>query len=805
MKRAAAAGAALAGFLLLWQLMPRHDAALGDARVTIGRREAIAIAVQWARQHGVEIGGWRFAVDSELDPLLMRVRRASPKSRVAEAFTPIRFRVLAYNSRGDAVMVTMTANGRPLSFLDRRTNPSGEPLDDAAEQELARLAGGNAGEFVRTADNVRTLEGSRSAWEWLDPALNGALARVVVVTRNGRVVNSSYEFSATREAAGEPARARPRAQLAMLTLSAAAAAALAGLALWTLFSSLLRRTDQLAFAARFLWIPAVALASAFLSGSYQNQALLESFNEGLVGDTRMLMGVTASLLVLLGVFLAVAAAYAAVPPAHFRLWAPAALLAHGTWKNRQAAEQVWIGIACGALIGAVPYAVAPLAGIPRVRFLEGEALLTVPWPPVEALEGLASAWEVYLGVLFLAPWLAGRLKTAWHRWAILLAAGALVAALPRSPFPPGHWGNLVCGALMTLGYLLVYRHGGMLAAWFAPLGMHGAVQGIRLAHLAAPSLAAAGWQMLAMVFGFALVALAASFALPKADLEAMTGRMAEAASALPRPQRERLRAEFEVARRAQKDLLPSSAPDIAGFEVAAICQPALEVGGDLYDYLPCPHKCWMLCVADVSGKGLGAALYMTLLKGMLASAAHHAPPLALLGARLNQAVAGAGRGRMFITLSLIALDPATRQVQHLRAGHNPPLLWRAASGECVFLRPRGIGLGLTTGPAFEANLEVESFTLEPGDVLVMYSDGVTEDMDAEGRLFGEQRLAETVRRYAASGAARLADAIMEEARAFRNGAELHDDWTLLILRCQPAAGAGDGEPSGKDQRGAQAP
>lgn len=799
MRRAGTAGAALAGFLLLWQLMPRHDATLGDARVTIGRREAISVAVQWARQHGVEIGGWRFAVDSELDPLLMRIRRASPKSRVAEAFTPIRFRVLAYNSRGDAVLITMTANGRPLSFLDRRTYPSGEPLDHAAEQELVRLAGGNAGEFVRTAENVRTLEGSRSAWEWLDPALNGALARVVVVTRNGRVVNSSYEFSATREAAGEPLQGRPRAQLLLMMMSAAAAAALAGLALWSLFSSLLRRTDQLAFAARFLWIPAVALAASFLSGSYQNRALLESFNEGLVGDTRLLMGVTVALLVLLGVFLLIAAAYAALPPSHFRLWAPAALLAHGTWKNREAAEQIWIGITSGVLIGAVPYVVAPLAGGTRVRFLEGAALLSVPWPPLEVLEGLVAAWEVYLVVLFFAPWLAGRLKTAWQRWAILLSAGALVAALPRSPFPPGHWGNLACGALMTLGYLLAYRHGGMLGAWFSPLGMHGAVQGIRLAHLAAPSLEAAGWQTLAMVFGFAVAALAASFVMPRADVEAMMSRMSEAASALPRPQRERLRAEFEVARRAQKDLLPSAPPDIPGFEVAAICQPALEVGGDLYDYLPCPNKCWMLCVADVSGKGLGAALYMTLLKGMLASAAHHAPPLALLGARLNQAVAGAGRGRMFVTLSLIALDPATRQVQHLRAGHNPPLLWRAATGESVFLRPRGIGLGLTTGPAFEANLEVESFTLEPGDVLVMYSDGVTEDMDPEGRLFGDQRLAEAVRRHAPSGAARLADAIMEEARAFRNGAELHDDWTLLVLRCRPAAGAMDGEPSGKDE------
>lgn len=801
MTRPIAAAAALTGFLLLWHLMPRHDAALGDTRVTIGRREAIETATQWARQHGVDIGGWRFAVGSEVDPLLMRIRRASPRSRVAGAFTPLRIRVLAYNNRGDAVLVTMTANGRPLSFLDRRTSLAGEPLDNAAELELVRLAGANAGEFVRTAENVRTLEGSRSAWEWLDPALSGVLARVVVITRNGRVVNSSYEFSATPEAAGGGPPARPWTRVLLMTLSVAAAAALAGIALWSLFASLMRRTDQLAFAARFLWVPAVAAASAFLSGSYQNQALLDSFNEGLVGDTRLLMGITLALLALLGVFLLVAAGYASVPRNQMRLWAPAALLVHGHWKNRQAATQIWTGIASGVLIGAAPYGIAAVAGGPRVRFLEGVALLTAPWPPLEALDGLAAAWDVYLIVIFFAPWLAARVRKSWQWWAVLLAAGALVSSLPRSPFPPGHWGNLASGVLMMAGYLAVYRHAGMLGAWFAPFGMYGAVQGIRLLHLAAPSLQSAGWQMLVLVFGIGLAALGASFTMPAADIDGMVERMHEAAAALPRSQREKLRAEFEVARRAQRDLLPSAPPDIPGFEVAGVCHPALEVGGDLFDYLPCPHRRWMLCVADVSGKGLGAALYMTLLKGMLASAAHHDPPLVLLAARLNQAVAGAGRGRMFITLSLLRLDPASRRAEHLRAGHNPPILWRAATSQCEFLRPRGIGLGLAANAAFQDNLEIQTVELDPGDVIVMYSDGVTEEMDAEGRLFGEQRLMEIICGHAGRGAAQLADEIIREARGFRGATELHDDWTLLVLRCRPVAAPADAPPPGHTKEG----
>lgn len=233
-------------------------------------------------------------------------------------------------------------------------------------------------------------------------------------------------------------------------------------------------------------------------------------------------------------------------------------------------------------------------------------------------------------------------------------------------------------------------------------------------------------------------------------------------------------------------LLPAVVPEVPGVALAAACLPAREVGGDLYDCLPCPQGRWLLSVADVSGKGLGAALHMTLLKGMLASAAHHAPPPGTLAARLNQAVAEAGRGRMFTTMSLVSLDPATRRAEHLRAGHNPPLLWRAATGECEWRKPAGIGLGLTTGPAFAANLETERIEFAAGDTMVLYSDGVIEDMNTEGELFGEHRLEALVRTHAGGGPQRLLSAIMEEARRFRGQAEPHDDWTLLVVQCTNA-------------------
>jgi hypothetical protein len=795
MRRLAAALCAAAGLASLWVLMPRFDAALVSARPAVGRDEAIRIAIDWAREHGVEIRGWRFATQAERDPVLARIRERFPESEAVRVFTPVRIRVLAFNSQGDAVLATLAADGRPLSFQDRRQSAISEATDDAAGRELERLAGKDAARFTRTADNVRTLEGSRSAWEWLDPKVKGALARVVVVTRNGRIVQSSYEYSASPEAVGEPPAPR-KLQALLAILTTAAAGGLGGLVFWMLYASLRRRTDQFAFALRFLWIPAAAAAAGFVSGNYQNDALIRSFEEGIAGDTRLLLGISLALMVLLGLFLVLAAAYAAVPERHLRLWSPAVLLVRGQWKNRQAAGQVWTGLAGGVLLASAPYWLALALGRTRVRFLDDAELITAPQPALETLSALISAWEVYLAALLLYPFLAGRLKRTWMAAGTAVAAGALLTTMARNVFPDDPGANLAAAAVLAGGYLLVYHSGGMLGAWMAPLGTHAAVQGIRLAQMPAPSLEAAGWQMLALAGGLAAGALGCSLLLPEADTRPVEEEMQAGSAAPPRSQTERLRAELAVAQRAQESLLPQAAPRIPGFESVAVCHPAREVGGDLYDAQAWPGGRWMLCVADVSGKGLGAALYMTMLKGMLESAAHHAPAPSVLASRLNRAVAETGRGRMFITMSLLILDPERRTAQHLRAGHNPPLLWRARTGECEWRRPRGIGLGLTAGPAFEANLETEEIEFASGDVLVLYSDGVTEDMNPEGEAFGEQRLEELVRRRAGEGPRRLADAIMEEARAFRREAELHDDWTLLVLQCtedaQPPAAGNEG-------------
>lgn len=270
----------------------------------------------------------------------------------------------------------------------------------------------------------------------------------------------------------------------------------------------------------------------------------------------------------------------------------------------------------------------------------------------------------------------------------------------------------------------------------------------------------------------------------QADHAAVIDSMQPSGKSVSRSDRDRLLAEFSVARRAQEGMLPLEPPSIPGYSLAACCEPAREVGGDLYDFVAFPDNTWGLCVADVSGKGVPASLYMTLTKGMLVSAAARPPDLRLIASRMNRILAEAGRHRTFVTMSLGFLDAERGVFRHIRAGHNPPLLYTARDRQCRYLMPKGIGLGITAGPAFERNLEVEEIHLVPGDVLVLYSDGLTECMDSTRQLYGEDRLVNILRRNAHLNAIGIQDAILTDARSFRGAADAHDDLTIVVLRAE---------------------
>lgn len=299
----------------------------------------------------------------------------------------------------------------------------------------------------------------------------------------------------------------------------------------------------------------------------------------------------------------------------------------------------------------------------------------------------------------------------------------------------------------------------------------------------AKTLRDAGWWSAATL----VIAACASFAIGikgrRTPLEEdADARPLQVDRALLRDERERLMAEFSVARRAQQRMLPKVFPVIPGYQITAHCTPAREVGGDLYDFIRLSDERLGIVVADVSGKGVPASLYMTLTKGLLASIAENESDPYRILCEVNRHLYEACRRKVFVTLVLGVLEPATKTFTYARAGHNPALWRRAREGKTEWLRAPGIGLGLSKNKLFNRSLKVETIHVDFGDALVFYSDGVTEAMNELGEEYGEERLLAVVEQTDGLSAAATQDAILSDVHFFLNGIHQQDDMTLAIMR-----------------------
>jgi sigma-B regulation protein RsbU (phosphoserine phosphatase) len=247
-------------------------------------------------------------------------------------------------------------------------------------------------------------------------------------------------------------------------------------------------------------------------------------------------------------------------------------------------------------------------------------------------------------------------------------------------------------------------------------------------------------------------------------------------------EKERLEEELRIARQIQMSLLPQDTVGLPGLRIAALCLPAAEVGGDYYDLLPLSDTRMGVLVADVSGKGTSAALYMAELKGLVLSLSRiHDSPARLL-AEANRILAANMDSRSFITMTYAVVDTAARTLRYARAGHNPLIRLEAATGRTHVLAPPGIGLGMDRGERFEEVLEEAEVKLAQGDVFLFFTDGLSEAMNAQAELFGEQRLRDVIEQAESLGTDDLKDRILDSVRDFVGGAAQHDDMTMVILK-----------------------
>ena len=235
--------------------------------------------------------------------------------------------------------------------------------------------------------------------------------------------------------------------------------------------------------------------------------------------------------------------------------------------------------------------------------------------------------------------------------------------------------------------------------------------------------------------------------------------------------------DLEQAAEIQRGILPGKPPSIDGFDLAGHNAPCQTVGGDFYDFIPYADGRLALVLADVAGKGMAAALLVSNLQACVRLLTEDPPPLPILIARLNKSMAARCPSNRFITLFMIVIDPATGEATYCNAGHNPALVVRA-SGDVLTLSAVGTILGFLPDIVYEEH----PARVEAGDMLVLYSDGITEATDADKAQFGEERLRAIVTARRGEPASDIVSAVVSAVAAWCPTDVADDDITIIVAR-----------------------
>ena len=237
--------------------------------------------------------------------------------------------------------------------------------------------------------------------------------------------------------------------------------------------------------------------------------------------------------------------------------------------------------------------------------------------------------------------------------------------------------------------------------------------------------------------------------------------------------------ELEIARTIQRRLLPEETPQLPGYDLCAMSEPARQVGGDYFDFIALPDGRLVLAIADVSGKGVPAAILLASVRAavQVEARALEREPLVEIVSRLNQMVCRDTSSAMFVTMVLAVLEPRTRRLEYCNMGHVYPTLLKA-DGTLSTLETGGVLLGVLPGAPYQ----VGELTLDPGSTLFFFTDGVSDVMNPDGEMYGIDRLTDYTRTLGEWPAETMMARIVEETAQYAAGAEAFDDFTMMILK-----------------------
>ncbi|MDX1585948.1 MAG: SpoIIE family protein phosphatase [Balneolaceae bacterium] len=247
-------------------------------------------------------------------------------------------------------------------------------------------------------------------------------------------------------------------------------------------------------------------------------------------------------------------------------------------------------------------------------------------------------------------------------------------------------------------------------------------------------------------------------------------------------QEERIKQELQIARGVQNSFLPTKTPELEGLDIAALCQPAYETGGDYYDFIQLDDHRVAVTIGDVSGKGIQAAFYMTFTKGILHSLCRETESPAELLKKANRLFCDNASKGTFISLIYGIVDMQKKTFTFSRAGHNPILHLSAKDGTLNELQPNGLGLGLTKNASFDENIKEVQLELGEGDLLVLYTDGIVEALNETHQFYGGNRLLGQLKNQKNKTSQEILDVLSEDVSSFIGSAKQHDDMTIMVIK-----------------------
>lgn len=247
-------------------------------------------------------------------------------------------------------------------------------------------------------------------------------------------------------------------------------------------------------------------------------------------------------------------------------------------------------------------------------------------------------------------------------------------------------------------------------------------------------------------------------------------------------ERERLSNELEIAHQVQTKLLPKKSPVIEGYSFAAVCDPAKEVGGDYYDFINLGKDKIGVVIGDVAGKGLPAAIYMTLTKGIFQSYSENNNSPKDVLAKINKLIYQIIESGSFVTMFYGIIDLKQNVFTYARAGHEPPIFFNSNNTEFTMLRPVGMALGFEQGEIFEEKMEEDTITLSKGDKIIFYTDGFTEANNRLNEEYGKARLLDFAKENRTLDSSKFLELLLEDVKNFCQGTDQFDDMTSIIIQ-----------------------